>query len=76
MCILTKDLEEYKFTMNPEEALESEFHFFFFNTEPLSFFFLSIKIVLFYFIFQLDNIVLVLPYIKMKPPQVYMCNPS
>ena len=27
MCILTKDLEEYKFTMNPEEALESEFHF-------------------------------------------------
>ena len=30
----------------------------------------------FYFIFQLYNIVLVLPYIEMNPPQVYMCSPS
>ena len=27
----------------------------------------------FYFIFKLYNIVLVLPYIKMNPPQAYMC---
>ena len=30
----------------------------------------------FYFIFKLYNIVLVLPYIEMNPPQVYMCFPS
>ena len=35
----------------------------------LSFFF-------FYFIFKLYIIVLVLPNIKMNPPQVYMCSPS
>ena len=30
----------------------------------------------FYFIFKLYNIVLVLPYIEMNPPQVYTCSPS
>jgi len=30
----------------------------------------------FYFIFKLYNIVLVLPYIEMNPPQAYMCSPS
>ena len=30
----------------------------------------------FYFIFKLYIIVLVLPHIKMNPPQVYMCSPS
>ena len=30
----------------------------------------------FYFIFKLYKIVLVLPNIKMNPPQVYMCSPS
>ena len=30
----------------------------------------------FYFIFKLYIIVLVLPNIKMHPPQVYMCSPS
>ena len=30
---------------------------------------------LFYFIFELYIIVLVLPNIKMNPPQVYMCSP-
>ena len=30
----------------------------------------------FYFIFKLYNIVLVLPNIKMNPPQVYLCSPS
>ena len=30
----------------------------------------------FYFIFKLYNIVLVLPYIKMNPPQTYTCSPS
>jgi len=38
-------------------------HFFFFT-------------FLFYFIFKLYIIVLVLPNIKMNPPQVYMCSPS
>ena len=37
------------------------------------YFFLFFK---FYFIFKLYNIVLVLPNIKMNPPQVYMCSPS
>ena len=31
---------------------------------------------LFYFIFKLYIIVLVLPNIKMNPPQAYMCSPS
>ena len=39
----------------------------------LFFIFLFFK---FYFIFKLYNIVLVLPNIKMNPPQVYMCSPS
>ena len=30
----------------------------------------------FYFIFKLYKIVLVLPNIKMNPPQIYMCSPS
>ena len=30
----------------------------------------------FFFFFKLYNIVLVLPYIEMNPPQVYMCSPS
>ena len=32
--------------------------------------------ILFFFIFKLYKIVLVLPNIKMNPPQVYMCSPS
>ena len=32
--------------------------------------------IFFYFIFKLYKIVLVLPNIKMNPPQVYMCSPS
>ena len=32
--------------------------------------------ILFYFIFKLYIIVLVLPNIKMNPPQVYMCSLS
>ena len=43
----------------------ASFPFFFFN-----FFFK------FYFSFKLYTIVLVLPNIKMNPPQVYMCSPS
>ena len=31
---------------------------------------------IFYFIFKLYNIVLVLPYIEMNPPQAYTCSPS
>ena len=45
------------------------------NIQPLctSFFFFFFK---FYFILKLYNIVLVLPNIKMNPPQVYPCSPS
>ena len=32
--------------------------------------------IYFYFIFKLYNIVLVLPYIEMNPPQAYTCSPS
>ena len=37
---------------------------------------LPFKNILFFFFFKLYNIVLVLPNIKMNPPQVYMCSPS
>ena len=54
-------------------ALRLEIHFFFF-------FFPDICLLLFffliYFIFKLYITVLVLPNIKMNPPQVYMCSPS
>ena len=44
------------------------------SPSPVDFnFFLFFK---FYFIFKLYIIVLVLPNIKMNPPQVYMCSPS
>ena len=39
-------------------------------------FIVFIVFFLFYFIFKLYKIVLVLPNIKMNPPQVYMCSPS
>ena len=42
------------------------------KSEWLSLFFFF----LFYFIFKLYIIVLVLPNIKMNPPQVYLCSPS
>ena len=38
--------------------------------------FCSVGFIFFYFIFKLYNIVLVLPNIKMNPPQVYPCSPS
>ena len=34
------------------------------------------SVIVFFFFFKLDIIVLVLPNIKMNPPQVYMCSPS
>ena len=42
------------------------------------FLFLWLKTFFFFifFIFKLYNIVLVLPYINMNPPQVYTCSPS
>ena len=40
------------------------------------FFFFAIIGIWFCFIFKLYKIVLVLPNIKMNPPQVYMCSPS
>ena len=39
----------------------------------LNFYFYFFK---FYFIFKLYNIVLLLPYIEMNPPQAYTCSPS
>ena len=41
-----------------------------------SYVFFLFVFVLFYFIFKLYITVLVLPNIKMNPPQVYMCSPS
>ena len=46
-------------------------YFFFFSFLNVEVFFFK-----FYFIFKLYIIVLVLPYIKMNLPQVYMCSPS
>ena len=40
------------------------------------FYFIYLFILKFYFIFKLYITVLVLPNIKMNPPQVYMCSPS
>ena len=48
-------------------------NFFFFT---LSIRFIYLFIFKFYFIFKLYITVLVLPNIKMNPPQVYMCSPS
>ena len=39
-------------------------------------FFFTLYFFKFYFIFKLYNIILVLPYIEMNPPQAYMCSPS
>ena len=50
--------------------------FFLFWLFALYLFFLLFLFFLFYFIFKLYNILLVLPYIKMNPPQAYMCSPS
>ena len=50
-------------------VLNFEDRFFFFKVSPFFFF-------KFYFIFKLYITVLVLPNIKMNPPQVYMCSPS
>ena len=47
------------------------FIFLFFNFSSFKNFFFK-----FYFIFKLYIIVLVLPNIKLNPPQVYMCSPS
>ena len=49
------------------------------HSSILFFFFSSVVFLLpffFNFIFKLYIIVLVLPNIKMNPPQVYMCSPS
>ena len=42
----------------------------------LFFYFILFIFLKFYFIFRLYITVLVLPNIKMNPPQVYMCSPS
>ena len=49
---------------------------FFFQIHKLILFYFFITVFEFYFIFKLYITVLVLPNIKMNPPQVYMCSPS
>ena len=44
--------------------------------DPFIYLFIIVILFFFNFIFKLYNIVLVLPNIKMNPPQVYMCFPS
>ena len=46
------------------------------NIDLFSYRFMLLHFFKFYFIFKLYNIVLVLPNIKMSPPQVYLCSPS
>ena len=59
-------------------ALFFYFYFLFFKLMNFIYLFYLFLIYFFkfYFIFKLYNIVLVLPYIKMNPPQAYMCSPS
>ena len=57
----------------PPGKLSSFFFFFHLYTHVWNILFIFLK---FYFIFKLYIIVLVLPNIKMNPPQVYMCSPS
>ena len=47
-----------------------------FVNKVMSLLFIFLFFFKFYFIFKLYIIVLVLPNIKMNPPQVYMCSPS
>ena len=52
--------------------------FFFFNIwggSTFYFYFFNFIFLLLFFFFLLYNIVLVLPYINMHLPQVYMCSP-
>ena len=56
-----------------EYALEEEMAM---HSSILFFFFFFGESFLFLFLFLFFNIVLVLPYINMHPPQVYMCSPS
>ena len=50
--------------------------YFFFLFIFFKFYFILFIFILFYFIFKLYITVLVLPNIKMNPPQVYMCHTS
>ena len=59
-------------TYNIKVHRYTEYSFFF----QVSDFILFIYLFYFNFIFKLYIIVLVLPNIKMNPPQVYMCSPS
>ena len=60
--IILEIFEKYKYPIIAVFWSELQLYFLFF--------------ILFYFIFKLYIIVLVLPNIKMNPPQVYMCSPS
>ena len=62
--LMAESEEELKRSTMPEMARELSL----FDEALLIFF-------LFYFIFKLYIIVLVLPNIKMNPPQVYVCSP-
>ena len=54
-------------------ALQLEYTF---SEKPRPFYFYFIYLFIYFLIFKLYIIVLVLPNIKMNPPQVYMCSPS
>ena len=59
--------------MSPQHP---QVHGFWWKTVKKSTKIIIIIIFKFYFIFKFYIIVLVLPNIKMNPPQVYMCSPS
>ena len=67
MWTLQRAKYEIRQDLEPTPQFKLERHFIFI------FIFFAFK---FYFIFKLYKIVLVLPNIKMNPPQVYMCSPS
>ena len=60
------------------QAFLTRFFFFFYDLGSFIEFFIFFPVFFFkfYFIFKLYITVLVLPNIKMNPPQVYMCSPS
>ena len=59
-----------------EQLLENSLYYTWYNPKKVNQFLRSANFFLFYFIFKFYIIVLVLPNIKMSPPQVYMCSPS
>ena len=66
---------QYQTVDEPSGKILFFFYFFFYGKNLLYFYFFFPFFFEFYFIFKLYITVLVLPNIKVNPPQVYMCSP-